>query len=174
VSPPQGLFCMRLLVTYLEMMQPPAGSPLVPPTAHAAVARERLSIEDYTMLYRAVGQPVQWDQRIRLGPEKLALLMASELFDLYILRVEGGAGGFCEFVRHDDLDTELVHFGLVPEIQGRGFGRYLLDLALRFVWNYQPRRVWLHTDTLDHSRALPLYQSFGFREYARQLEDFPD
>jgi hypothetical protein len=30
-----------------------------------------------------------------------------------------------------------------------------------------PHRVWLHTDTGDDRRALPLYERIGFRVFAR-------
>jgi ribosomal protein S18 acetylase RimI-like enzyme len=166
---------MRLLVTYLELNQSPAGPPVAPPTAIAEVRLDRLSVEDYVALYRAVGGPVQWDQRLRLAHDKLAGLLEGESIDLFLLRLDGSAVGFCEFERQGYPDIELANFGLIPEVQGRGLGRFLLDRALRAVWHHRrPFRIWLHTDTNDHPNALPLYKSFGFREFAQRIEDFPD
>ncbi len=72
-----------LLVTYMEMLAPPRGAPLVSPPG-AVVARERLDLSSYLDLYRAVGGPVQWDQRLRMPDHTplanlLATLMEREI-----------------------------------------------------------------------------------------------
>jgi GNAT superfamily N-acetyltransferase len=63
--------------------------------------------------------------------------------------------------------AEIVSFGLVPEAAGRGLGGHALTLAVRAAWAVHPevRRVWLHTSSLDHPRALPNYKRRGFEVY---------
>jgi ribosomal protein S18 acetylase RimI-like enzyme len=78
------------------------------------------------------------------------------------------------FDARDPANIELVHYGILPELQGRGLGRFLLDTGLRFVWARRPARVWLHTDTNDHPGALPLYLQLGFGQYAQRIEEFAD
>ncbi|MBA1144576.1 GNAT family N-acetyltransferase [Mesorhizobium neociceri] len=164
---------VELLVTYMEMTALPSGRAFVP-TEPVTVALERLDSVGYISLYRAVGEPVQWDQRLRMATEELERLLALPSTHIYVLRVEGEPAGLCEFNGVGHPDVELVHFGLVPAFQGRRLGPFLLDQALRAVWSHAPRRVWLHTDTYDHPSAQSVYRRAGFRQYAQRMETFPD
>ncbi|MGX8013853.1 GNAT family N-acetyltransferase [Mesorhizobium sp. ORM8.1] len=163
-----------LLVTYMEMLAPPSGDALAAPLPGAVVTRESLDLSNYVDLYRAVGGPVQWDQRLRMPEAELATLLASEATHIHVLRVGGQAAGFCEFNDVGRAAVELVHFGLVPAFQGRRLGPFLLDQSLRSVWSKRPERVWLHTDTYDHPGAQSVYERAGFRAYSRRMEAFPD
>ncbi|MEO3431980.1 GNAT family N-acetyltransferase [Inquilinus sp. CAU 1745] len=163
-----------LRVTYMEMTQPPVGPEVARPVAGARVERESLVQETYLRLYRAVGEPVQWDQRLRLTPEELENFLCSTTTSLHVLRLQGQPVGFCEFDGIGRPDIELTNFGLIPEAQGRKLGPYLLDRALRAIWSYNPGRIWLHTDTNDHPKAQATYHRAGFRIYREHVENFPD
>lgn len=165
---------VKLLVTYLEMTAPPAGPVVASPDPAAQVVREVLAPQDYLDLYRVVGTPVRWDSRLRQTAIELAEVLRSDRFDLFVLRVGGEPLGLCELDRHDFPEIELAHYGLAPGAQGRGLGRFLLDHCVREAWRSGPSRLWLHTDTDDHPRALPLYRRVGFRKYLRRIEEFPD
>lgn len=163
-----------LLVTYMEMTAPPSGEPPAVPLPGAAVRREMPDFPNYLDLYRAVGGPVQWDQRLRMPKAELETLLASASTHIHVLRVDGEAAGFCEFNDVGQQAIELVHFGLVPAFQGRRLGPFLLDQALRAAWLHQPERLWLHTDTYDHPAAQSVYGRAGFKAYEQRMETFPD
>ena len=158
-----------LRVTYLELLKPP-----LPPPLHAGgerIALERLSVSIYLELYRRVGEPLRWDQRLLMPREELAALLGGESLHIYVLRDEGGqALGFCEFYRGALPEIELKNFGLVPEAQGRGLGPWLLSVALHGEWRSDPTRIWLHTDTWDHPAAVRVYERAGFHIYAVREE----
>ena len=165
---------VELLVTYLDMTAPPSGPALASPVATATIGRENLSLAAYLDLYRAVGEPLDWDKRLRMPAAELSALLAHPSTWLNVLRVDGTAAGFCEFNGVGEPVVELVHFGLVAAFQGRRLGPYLLDSSLRAVWATRPQRVWLHTDTNDHPKALSVYQRAGFTVRERRMENFPD
>jgi ribosomal protein S18 acetylase RimI-like enzyme len=165
---------VELLVTYMEMTEAPAEPALAAPDPAARVARESLDAQAYLDLYRAVGEALQWDQRLRMPRDELGRLLADPTHHVHLLRLAGKALGFCEFENVGGAEIELVNFGLLAEAQGRRLGPYLLDRALRAVWSQAPRRVWLHTDTNDHPRAVATYERAGFRIYDRQTEAFED
>jgi GNAT superfamily N-acetyltransferase len=165
---------VELLVTYMAMTAPPAGTPLPVPVAHASIRREALAADDYRALYRAIGDAVQWDQRLRMPASELEALLNDPATHLHVLRLHGEAIGLCEFERVGAPAVELVNFGLVPAAQGRRLGPWLLDHALRAVWAIGPERIWLHTDTNDHPKAVATYERAGFRPYRQSLETFPD
>ncbi|WP_393960372.1 GNAT family N-acetyltransferase, partial [Priestia megaterium] len=136
------LAMVELLVTYLDMTASPSGTALGSPGRLARLERENLSPADYLDLYRAVGASLDWDQRLRMPAEQLAILLASPSTWLNVLRVDDVAAGFCEFNGVGEPVVELAHFGLAAAFQGRGLGPYLLDSSLRAIWSQKPQRVW--------------------------------
>ena len=57
------------------------------------------------------------------------------------------------------------------EFIGQGLGRYFIQWAVDKAWSYGPRRLWLHTCTLDHPRALPNYLKAGFAIYQVETKE---
>ena len=158
----------------MEMREPNSAPAFDKPMQGATVARETLDAADYVGLYRAVGEPVQWDQRLRISAEDLERLLALPSTHIHVLRFEGVAAGLCEFTGVGQPVVELTHFGLVPAFQRRKLGPFLLDQSLRAVWSHAPQRIWLHTDTYDHPSAQSVYRRAGFKPYAQRMETFPD
>ena len=69
----------------------------------------------------------------------------------------------------------LIRFlGLVPELAGRGHGKWLFAQTLALAWRKGVERVHVNTCTLDHPAALPSYLKAGFKAYKRAFESFPD
>ena len=79
-----------------------------------------------------------------------------------------------ELDRRVESEVEIVYFGLVDEAVGTGMGRALMNQALALAWSTAPRRVWLHTCTLDHPGAVAFYRRSGFRPYRSAIEVAPD
>jgi len=155
-------------VSYLELTHPP---PPPDDRSHTErIAVEKLPIDDYLDLYRRVGEPLRWDQRLKMSRNELVTLLASPRSQIYVLRdATTQATGFCEFERSLP-EIELKNFGLVPSVQGRGLGSFLLRTALHEEWQLRPRRIWLHTDNWDHPAAIKLYESVGFQTYLARDE----
>ena len=172
MSDTNGPATVELLVTYMAMDAPAAAASRPAPEG-ASVAVERLGIADYRALYRAVGEAVQWDERLRLADAALAAILEAPSTEIHVLRVGGAAVGFCELDLSGMPQIEIVHFGIVPAVQGRGLGPYLLDRALRAAWARAPERIWLHTDTNDHPGARATYERAGFAAYHSRMEHFP-
>ena len=151
-------------VTYMELRESPT-----PPTERFGVERialERLSLEEYLTLYRSVGEPLRWDQRLQMPAVELTELLNGRLLSIYVLRdLQGHALGFCEFELSGFPEIELKNFGLIPRAQGGGLGPWLLAVATHEMWRIGPTRIWLHTDTWDHPAAIRVYERAGFHVY---------
>lgn len=128
-----------LLVTYMELREAPPGK--ATPLDDISLECEKLAPADYLALYRAVGEPVQWDQRLRLDAAELSRVLDDPGSRLFVLRRHGTALGMCEFAEAGQADVELVHFGLVPGAQGQGLGGFLLNSSLRGCWSSSTRRI---------------------------------
>ena len=57
---------------------------------------------------------------------------------------------------------------------GRGLGAWAMREVRRLAFVEGAARLWLHTCTLDHPRALPFYIAQGFRPFRREIEIAPD
>jgi ribosomal protein S18 acetylase RimI-like enzyme len=137
----------------------------------ARVGKETLAPASYLALWRRVGEPLGWDERLLMSPGALQEFLDRPTTWVYVLRLDGAPMGLCEFDGVGRAEVELTHFGLVPEAQGKRLGPYLLDHALRQIWVPPTRRVWLHTDTCDHPKAIATYQRAGFSIYRRCQQD---
>jgi len=169
---PGGVTPVRTIpvtVTYLEMKSPERCLPVPGMLEPTAILRaERPTISFYRYLYDTVGADWNWFMRRRLSDEALAAIIHDDRDEVFVLHVRGVPGGYVELDRRVEGEVEIAYFGLIPEYLGRGFGKYLLAWGLARAWSYRPGRVWLHTCTLDHPRALGVYQRAGLEVYRRE------
>src|ERR1043166_3988895 len=56
----------------------------------------------------------------------------------------------------------------MPEAVGRGLGFFFLNQSIALAWANPISKLLVNTCTLDHPRALPLYQRAGFEPYPRE------
>jgi GNAT superfamily N-acetyltransferase len=162
-------------ITYLEMTAKPMRLPIPIPAAKLALMRaERCTVSFYRYLYNTVGEAWLWYE-LRLWPdEKLAERLARPEIEVFVLYAGGVPAGYFELERAASGDVELCYFGLVPDVIGRGFGIWFLGAAIDTAWLDNPRRLWVHTCTFDHPRAIGLYQRMGFEVYERRAVVFDD
>lgn len=116
----------------------------------------------YRAMYDAVGGPFHWLSRRKMADDALAALLRNSANEMHVLSVGGKPAGFAELDRRHGDDIELVQFGLLGPFIGQGLGKWFLQWTIDKAWSYRPRRLWLHTCTLDHPAALPNYLQAGF------------
>jgi GNAT superfamily N-acetyltransferase len=151
-------------VHYMELRGSPV--PAIDRCGSERIAREHLSVRDYLTLYRNVGEPLHWDQRLLMPEAELRALLSGKALHIYVLRdQQRKALGLCEFDRSEFPEIELKNFGLIPGAQRRGLGPWFLKVALLEEWNSGAKRIWLHTDTWDHPAAIGVYERAGFCVY---------
>ena len=106
---------------------------------------------------------------------ELAALLAEKGVDVFVLHVGGQPAGYVEFdLRPLPTEIELRYFGLMPQFIGRGLGPWLLDWAIREGWRHAPQRLFVNTCTLDHPRALAMYQRAGFTPFRQETKTIRD
>ena len=150
-------------VTALEMTAPPHRSLPVPLNVHTAIlAAPDIPLAYYRFLYRQVGSRWHWVDRLRMDDAALAAALHDKRNTVRVLYVDGAPAGFFELFQADSGTVELSHFGLFERALGIGIGKWFLLQALYAAWACGPKRVTVTTNSLDHPRALQLYQMFGF------------
>lgn len=163
------------IVTSLEMTERPPLRPM--PSGELRLERwEAPALEKYRLLYRRVGEPWLWFSRLVMPDDELAAIIHNP--DVMIWAVSDRRGievGILELDFREAGQCELAFFGLIPALNGKGHGRWLMAMALQAAWARKGvERLWVHTCTLDAPGALGFYIKSGFRPYQRQLETFPD
>ena len=157
-----------VVVTYLEMTEPPTLPSFTPRERQLAVLRAReITVGFYRYLYDAVGRDWLWTDRKVVSDEDLAMQLRDPQVDVHVLYVDGMPAGYFELDGREAQVIDLAYFGLIRDFIGRGLGPFLLRHAIETAWAKQPQRLTVNTCTLDHPSALPMYQRFGFRPYRR-------
>ena len=164
---------LAAVVTYLEMHEPPRAETPASPLSLQRI--ENPSAERYRELFRLVGAPWLWFSRLVMPDHQLAAIIQHPDVELYAVLDESGRdAGILELDFREAGQCELAFIGLVPELAGKGHGRWLLAEAVDRAWRDGVARVHVHTCTLDHPAALSAYRRAGFTPYKRAVERFPD
>lgn len=151
-------------VTHLESAAPHTSTALQPSRPRLALLEaSNMPVQFYRYLYEQVGKPQHWYSRRIMNDKKLIEKIHSSSTHIHVLYADGSPAGFFEL----DAATlpnniELVFFGLTPDFQGMGIGKWFLSAALSNAWALKPEKLILQTNSLDHPAALQLYQKNGF------------
>ncbi len=165
---------LATIVTTLEMPRKPPLRPM--PTSRLRLLRwERPTLEGYRALFARVGSRWLWFSRLAMDDAALAAILADPGIAVHaVVDPAGIEVGMLELDLRRAGACEISYFGLIPELAGQGHGRWLMAETLARAWTRGVERVWLHTCTLDHPRALGFYRAQGFVATRRTIETFPD
>jgi len=158
-------------ITHLEMTARPAapiphvptGSPL------ALIAAENPPVDYFLYLYSAVGADYEWTDWLDATRQQQEAFVSNPKVELFTLLVDGWPGGFFALDTRRPGACDLAFFGLVPQAIGRGLSGWFLASAIHMGWDRAGvTRMTASTNTLDHPRALALYQRLGFVPVRRE------
>lgn len=165
------------VVTWLEMSERPRRPvPPLPAGQTVALLAATAPPADYFLyLYRAVGAEYEWTDWLMRPLDEVRAFVGDPAITLYTMLLDGWPGGFFVLDSRRPGTVDLAYFGLVPQAIGRGLGGWLLASAVETAWQLPgTARLTVNTTTLDHPRAIGLYQKAGFRpvrrgEFRREL-----
>lgn len=162
---------LQFTVTWLEMTERPAFPwPHQPVGEPSALLRaEDPPVWFFLGLYDAVGRDYAWQDMYERSEAELAAWLHHPDTTLYTLMCKGWPHGFFMLDHRKPGICNLAYFGLVPQAIGRGLGRFLLQNAILTGWEVPGvEKMTVNTNTLDHPRALGLYQRLGFVPVRRE------
>lgn len=162
----------------LEMREEAALRPAPPPRRPVELRQAVVPGGEFSrFLYTAIGGDWYWTNRLSWShaewqrwverPALSTWVAVQEgspagYFELEVQPAEGGGGG---------TQVEILSFGLLPQFRGAGVGGWLLTQALRRAWALGPRRVWVHTCSLDGPAALPNYRARGLTVFDEETKE---
>jgi len=152
-------------ITFLEMQARPTYPRPHQPLGHQAALfhAENPPVWYFLNLYNAVGSQYLWTDKHAESEDELRAFVQHPKMALYTLIRQGWPAGFFMLDNREAGVCDLAYFGLVPEMVGQGLGKFLIQEAVHIGWDTPgTEKMTVNTCTLDHPRALALYQSAGF------------
>jgi GNAT superfamily N-acetyltransferase len=138
-------------------------------SALALIAAKNPPVEYFLYLYSAVGAEYEWTDWLEATRQQQEAFVGDPKVELFTLMVDGWPGGFFVLDTRQAGACDLAIFGLVPQAIGRGLSAWFLASAIHMGWDRAGvTRMTVDTNTLDHPRALALYQKMGFAPVRRE------
>lgn len=161
-------------ITWLESAERPERPRPHPPAIGLSLLRaQKPPVRFFRYLYDVVGRDYEWTDLHSASDEDLRAFAQDEQVGLYVAYLTGWPAGFIMLDRRNLPERapgvcNIAYFGLAPEAMGRGMGDWLLGTGVHMAWDDGPSRLTVNTCSLDHPRALPLYQRWGFAPVRRE------
>ena len=114
--------------------------------------------------YKSVGKKHSWNDRLVWTEKQWIDYVSNKKVKTYILKNENDLAGYFELIFHvEKNEVEIAYLGLLEEYQNKKLGSHLLSEAIKNSFISKPKRVWVHTCSLDHKNALNNYLSRGMK-----------
>ena len=119
--------------------------------------------------YKNVGKKHHWVDRLIWTDKQWINFTSKRNVKTFILKNKDELAGYFELIIHKDKkEVEIAYLGLLEEYHNQKLGSFLLSAAIRNSFMEKPKRVWVHTCSLDHKNALKNYLSRGMRIFKRE------
>jgi len=119
--------------------------------------------------YKNIGKKHNWVDRLAWSEKQWTEYISNKKIKTYVLKKNEDLAGYFELIIHDDKkEVEIAYFGLLEEYQNKKLGSFLLSSAIKNSFFNNPKRVWVHTCSLDHKNALKNYISRGMKIFKKE------
>ena len=116
--------------------------------------------------YKNIGKSHHWVDRLVWSEKQWLDYVSDKKVKTYILKEGDELAGYFELILHTDKnEVEIAYLGLLEEYQNKKLGSYLLSAAIKNSFKENPKRVWVHTCSLDHKNALNNYIARGMKVF---------
>mgnify|MGYP001449714476 FL=1 len=120
--------------------------------------------------YKNVGKNHYWVDRLIWTDKQWIDYTSNKKVKTYILKNKNDLVGYFELILHKDInEVEIAYLGLLEEYLNKKLGSYLLSSAIKYSFLENPKRVWVHTCSLDHKNALNNYLSRGMKIFKKEI-----
>ena len=123
--------------------------------------------------YKQIGIDHYWRDRLVWTDKEWHRYVKKSNFETWIMKKEDKLLGFYEQEYHPSSnEVELINMGILKEFRGKKLGSMLLNHSISSAFEKKPKRLWVHTCSLDHEYALYNYKSKGFKVFKEEEIDF--
>ena len=119
--------------------------------------------------YKNIGKDHNWVDRLIWTDKQWINYVSDKKVKTYILKYKNDLAGYFELILNKEInEVEIAYLGLLKEYHNKKFGSYLLSSAIKNSFLEKPKRVWVHTCSLDHKNALYNYLSRGMKIFKKE------
>ena len=119
--------------------------------------------------YKNIGKKHHWIDRLIWDEKDWTQYVSDEKVKTYVLKKKEDLVGYFELIIHKDKnEVEIAYLGLLEEYQNKRLGSHLLSSAIKNSFDCNPKRVWVHTCSLDHKNALTNYIARGMKIFKKE------
>ena len=114
--------------------------------------------------YKNVGKNHHWFDRLVWTEKQWIEYVSDKKVKTYVLKFKEDLAGYFELILYSNKnEVEIAYLGLLKEYQNQKLRSYLLSSAIKNSFLNKPKRVWVHTCSLDHHNALKNYIARGMK-----------
>ena len=114
--------------------------------------------------YKNIGKKHNWIDRLVWTEKQWIDYVSNKNVKTYVLKILNDFAGYFELNLHSEKnEVEIAYLGLLEEYHNKKLGSYLLSNAIKNSFLSKPKRVWVHTCSLDHKNALNNYIARGMK-----------
>ena len=119
--------------------------------------------------YKNIGKKHHWIDRLIWTEKQWIQYVSNKNVKTYVLKNLNDFAGYFELNLHPEKnEVEIAYLGLLEEYQNKKLGSYLLSNAIKTSFLNKPKRVWVHTCSLDHKNALNNYIARGMKIFKKE------
>ena len=119
--------------------------------------------------YKNIGKNHNWTDRLTWSEKQWIEFTTNKNTKTFILSKKEDLAGYFELIFHQEKnEIEIAYLGILEEYQNKKLGSFLLSTAIKKSFSNNPKRVWVHTCSLDHRNALNNYLSRGMKIFKKE------
>ena len=123
--------------------------------------------------YKQIGIDHFWRDRLSWSDKEWINYVSNTNLETHILKKNEDLVGYYEQEYHPvSNEVELINMGILKDFRGLKLGSILLNHAVASASRKNPKRMWVHTCSLDHKHALQNYKTKGFEIFKEEEIDF--
>ena len=127
---------------------------------------EPINFQLNKFFYKNIGKSHNWVDRLVWTEKQWIEYVSNSKVETYVLKAKGDFAGYFELILHLEAnEVEIAYLGLLAEYQNKKLGSFILSTAIKNSFLKKPKRVWVHTCSLDHKNALNNYISRGMKVF---------
>ena len=158
---------------FLEIKDFTKSTDLNLPENHKIILDDKKDFQLNKFFYKQIGIDHYWRDRLLWSDKEWQQYVTNINLETHILKKENDLIGYYEQEYHpNSSEVELINMGVLKEFRGLKLGSTLLNHAMASASKKNPRRMWVHTCSLDHKYALLNYKSKGFEIFKEEEIEF--
>ena len=143
-----------------------------PKSSNREISIDLLEPVDFQLnkfFYKNIGRDHNWVDRLVWSEKQWINYVTDKKVKTYIFKYKDDLAGYFELILNEEInEVEIAYLGLLKEYHNKKLGSYLLSSAIKNSFLEKPKRVWVHTCSLDHENALYNYLSRGMKIFKKE------